>query len=141
MKSLTFETKIQYKRNRPTELPKFTQPSEIIDFIRPFFKSSIEYEEKMYAIFLDKANQPIAVTLLGTGTVSACLVNTQKLYQTAILSNCSSVVLVHNHPSGNLKASNVDRQLSEKVKEGLKLLDMDLLDSLIITKDSFVTVL
>lgn len=141
MKSLSFETKIRYKRNRPAELPKFTQPSEVIDFIRPYFKDSMEYEEEMRAIFLDKANRPISVTLLGKGTVSACIVNTAKLYQTAILANCSSVILVHNHPSGNLKPSIADKELTEKVKKGLDLLDFTLVDSLIITKDSFVTVL
>jgi DNA repair protein RadC len=141
MKSLSFETTIKYKRKKPSEIPGFGAPSEIVAFLKPYFEENMQYSEVMFALFLDSANQPICVTKLGEGTLSACLVNTAKLYQTAILSNCKSVVIAHNHPSGNLKASEADRQLSDKVKEGLKLLDMDLLDSLIITKDSFVTVL
>jgi len=137
MKSLSFETHIKYKRKKHSELPKFGAPSEIVAFLKPYFRENMQYSEVMFALFLDQANQPICVTKLGEGTLSACLVNTAKLYQTAILSNCKSVVIAHNHPSGNLKASDADINLTRKISDSLELLDLKLLDSLIVTDKGF----
>lgn len=137
MKSLSFETTIKYKRKKPSDLPQFSNPTEIVEFLKPYFQDNMQYSEVMFGLFLDQANQPICVTKLGEGTLSACLVNTAKLYQTAILSNCKSVVIAHNHPSGNLKASQADIDLTSKISTSLDLLDLKLLDSLIITDRGF----
>ncbi len=62
------------------------------------------------------------------------------VFQFALKLNASAIVLAHNHPSGNLTPSNADESLTQKIKEGGKLLDIQLLDHLILTSDSYGSV-
>ena len=63
--------------------------------------------------------------------------NVKEIYQLALLSNASAVVVAHNHPSGKLKPSTADKDLTQKLKEAFKLLDITLLDHLILTSEGF----
>lgn len=127
-----FETKIQYVRKRKQDA--FVRSSEDAEVIfKPFFKDCLELHEEFYAAFFDRSNNLIAVSCFGKGERAGTVVNKIGIYQTAILSNCSSVILAHNHPSGNLKPSNNDLKLTKEVKAGLELLGFNLLDHLILS--------
>lgn len=74
------------------------------------------------------------------GAVAGTVVNKPALYQQAILSNCTAVILVHNHPSGNLSASDADRKITREITEALKILDINVLDHIILTHSGFSTI-
>ena len=68
-----------------------------------------------------------------TGTV----VDVRVIFQVAIKANTTSIMLAHNHPSGNLQPSEADKRITEQVKEAGKLLDIPLLDHIILTSESY----
>lgn len=106
------------------------------DYARNFYHDDIEIYESFFIILLNKAINTIGWAKISQGGISATLVDTALVAKYAIESLAKYVVLVHNHPSGNTSPSSHDNILTKKIKEGLKLFDICLLDHVIITKDS-----
>jgi DNA repair protein RadC len=96
-------------------------------------KNTIEHVESMKIILLNRANKVLGIASLSTGGTSSCIVDVKTVFQYAIKANASSIILAHNHPSGNLKPSDQDLAITQKIKDAAKLLDISLLDHLIIT--------
>jgi len=134
---MVFETTIKYLRKRSKNPIKVENSRDVYNFLKPLYKENMNYQEEMRAVFFDTANQVICVTTLGIGCVNSCVSNNQKLYQTAILSNCKGVVIAHNHPSGNLKPSEADIKLTKEIQEALKLFRIVLMDHLILTENDY----
>lgn len=129
----------------------FTPPA--IHFAAPFGNSEICYEflrrlydprkiclkEFFYVALLNNANQCIGYSQIGVGTDQGVLVNVREIFQLAILSNATGVIISHNHPSGTLKPSKNDIALTQSINEGLKHFDIKLLDHIIITHEGYVS--
>jgi DNA repair protein RadC len=95
---------------------------------------TIELQEEFKVLLLNRANMILGIYNLSKGGVFGTIVDIKLLLAAAIKSNASSMIVAHNHPSGNLKPSVSDKRLTKKIKEGAKLLDVELLDHLIVTK-------
>ena len=95
--------------------------------------------EHFLAILLSTKNHVIAVTPVSTGSLNASIVHPRELFQRAILSNCASVILAHNHPSGEPTPSPEDLELTKKLAEAGKLLDIEVLDHLIVGDGKWVS--
>jgi len=100
-------------------------------------KNIIEYQEEVKLMLLNRANVVLGIYDLSKGGVSSCSVDLKIILSIALKSNSSSIVLLHNHPSGKLEPSESDKTLTKKLKEACEIVDLVLLDHLIITKDSF----
>ncbi len=104
-----------------------------------FFKiwdmETIEHVEVVKMIILNRANKVLGVTNISQGGQSGSIIDTRVILQYAIKANASAVILAHNHPSGNLKASDADIKITNKLREALKLVEIQLLDHIIINKD------
>ena len=81
------------------------------------------------------ANRVLGVVRLSKGGLSGSVIDTRLILQYAIKANASAVILAHNHPSGNLVPSEADIRITERVKEALKLVEIQLLDHLILTSE------
>ena len=101
-----------------------------------FNKVSIACQEECIVLFLNQANMPLGVLKLSRGGISGTVVDIRIILATALTSLASSIIIAHNHPSGQLKPSKSDEELTNKLKHGAKLLDITLLDHLIITPDN-----
>lgn len=88
-------------------------------------------------ITLNRANYITGFYKLGEGNVSSCVICIKKIAQATLLNHSTSIILGHNHPSGNSKPSKQDDNLTEDVKQGLKALDITLLDHIILTDTNF----
>ena len=88
--------------------------------------------EMLYAINLRADNTPINVFVAAIGNESGSLCSPSSLIRAAILSNATSMMLIHNHPSGDLRPSEVDVKFADKMIQICRLHDMDFLDSIII---------
>jgi len=88
--------------------------------------------EEMYVILLNRANVIIGNFKVSQGGISAAVVDIRLILKPAIESLASGIILVHNHPSGNLNPSREDKQVTTRLKEAAKLMDISLLDHLII---------
>lgn len=102
-------------------------------------EDTIDYVESSHVLLLNFANQVIGKKLLSTGGTNACIVDVKVIAQISLSTNAHAIILTHNHPSGNLKASEQDIKMTRRVKEALELFDIKLLDHIIVTSDNGYT--
>jgi len=100
-------------------------------------KDTIELYEEFKVLLLNRANEILGIHTLSKGGMTACVVDLKLLFAVVIKSASSNIILVHNHPSGNLKPSEADKKLHEKVKKASEYLDIQILDNMIITKSGY----
>jgi DNA repair protein RadC len=93
--------------------------------------------EEFWVILLSQSSKPIKMVRISTGGVSSVVVDTRIVMRHAISHLASGIILIHNHPSGQLKPSRQDIGLTQKLKEGASLFDIKLLDHLIVTDNSY----
>ena len=93
--------------------------------------------EEVKVIFLNRNNIVIGVYNLAKGGISACTVDIRIILAVALKSLSTSIILVHNHPSGNLQPSQSDKEITKNLKEACKMVQIALIDHLIITKENY----
>ena len=98
---------------------------------------TIELQEEFKVIYLNRNNEVLGIYHLSKGGNSGTVVDPKLTFSVALKCNASSVVLAHNHPSGNLSPSRADIQITKKMVKGGKLLDIVVLDHIILSKDSY----
>ncbi|MBA4134997.1 MAG: DNA repair protein [Flavobacterium sp.] len=117
---------------------KITSSQIIYDLIISQWNSDIiEYQEEVKVIYLNKANIVLGIYDLSKGGISGSIVDIRVILGIALKCNSTSVILAHNHPSGNLKPSNADKIVTKNLKDACNLLDISLLDHLIVTKNNY----
>ena len=97
----------------------------------------MQHVEETYALLLNRANKALGFSKISVGGTTGTIVDIKVIFQTALKSNASSIILCHNHPSGNLKPSEADIKITRSIKEAGKLMDIPLADHLIITDESY----
>ena len=105
--------------------------------VYPFWAVDIDYRESFKVLLLSRANGVLGISNLFTGGLSGVVVDPKLIFQVALKCNSSSIILMHNHPSANLKPSEADLSLTKKITEIGKLLDLKLLDHVIFTSESY----
>jgi DNA repair protein RadC len=121
---------------------KCLSPSDIADIARSLYKDNdIELKEKAWILALNTSNRLIGVNLISEGSLNQTIVHPREVFQFALLSNANSIVFVHNHPSGELRASPQDITISKQRKEAGKILNVQLLDSIIVTEEGYLSFL
>ena len=108
-----------------------------------YFKDELEVKNKehFYALFLDTKNRIIGEELISVGTLNASLIHPREVFNPAIKASANSIILVHNHPSGNCKPSAEDKDITEKLKEAGKILGIKVLDHVIIGKELYLSII
>ena len=97
----------------------------------------LEYKEYFKLILLNAANKVLGITTISEGGMDGTVVDVRLIMQTALLAHSSSIILAHNHPSGQLKPSPQDDRITKKIKEAAKLMDIRIQDHLIVTGDNY----
>ncbi|MGB0917743.1 MAG: RadC family protein [Flavobacteriales bacterium] len=121
------------RRRKDTESSKrvkITSSQTAFDVVYPHL-GDLNHEE-FWVIFLNRANEVIGKENISKGGVSGTVVDPKVVFKQAVQFPASAIILAHNHPSGNLKPSQADHQLTKKLKEAGKALDIPVLDHLII---------
>lgn len=98
-----------------------------------------ELVEEFKILLLDRQHHCLGISQIATGGSAACVVDAKIVFATALKANASSLILAHNHPSGHLKASQADLELTRKLCQGGKLLDLPVLDHLIVTPANYLS--
>lgn len=132
------ELEIVYKpKFKRKNLEKVTNSKEAVTILRKSYsKNTIECQEEVVVLFLDNANHVIGLQKLSKGGVSSTVVDTRLILSVALKSLASSIILSHNHPSGNLVPSDADKKITKQLKEACKLLELILLDHIIIAPET-----
>lgn len=88
-------------------------------------------------ILLNRANRVLGIVPISVGGTAGTVADPKVIFVSALKCNASSVILCHNHPSGNLKPSQADIELTRKLKAAGQFLDLPVLDHIILTKDAY----
>ncbi len=131
------EIKVSYSTNLVDRI-KLTDCNKVFNFILSNWNLDlIEFQEECKIILLNRANIVLGIHELSKGGISGTVVDIRIILSVALKCNATGIILVHNHPSGNMKPSEDDRRVTRKLKECCLLLDLTLLDHFIISKDNF----
>lgn len=133
------EVELIYKSKvKACERPKITTSKDAYNILMKCWdENKIEFVEQFKVLFLNQAKKVLGMYEVSTGGVSGTVADPRVIFVAALKSNCSSIVIAHNHPSGNLKPSRHDEALTQKIKSGGEFLDIKLLDHLIVTNETY----
>ena len=106
--------------------------NELIEF---FPLSTIALQEKFVVMYLNRGNRVIGIYPLSVGGITGTVADIKLILATALKTAASSIILAHNHPSGNLTPSRVDRELTEKIKQACSYFEITLMEHLIIVPE------
>lgn len=116
---------------------KISSPSDASILLRNFLEDSDR--ELLIVCCMDTKNQPTCINIVSIGTLNSSLVHPREVFKAAILGNSSSIIVAHNHPSGDTTPSNEDVNITNRLKEAGKIIGIDLLDHIIIGKNHFTS--
>lgn len=104
-----------------------------------YLQAQLQYKshEVFIAIFLNQANKILHNEILSEGGITGTVVDPRILLRKALEHNAVSIILCHNHPSGNLNPSLADKQLTNKIKDAAKLLDITVADHIIVSSEGY----
>ncbi|MFA6536303.1 MAG: DNA repair protein RadC [Candidatus Paceibacterota bacterium] len=94
-------------------------------------------KEHFVVFYLDSRNQEIKKEIISVGTLNESLVHPREVFEGAIKNNASSVIIAHNHPSGDLEPSQADIEITKKLIHAGKILDIKIIDHIIVVNDSW----
>lgn len=117
--------------------PNLTSPKLVRDYLHARL-SHLEHEE-FHGLFLDTQNNLLAHVPLFTGTIDSCAVHVREVVKLALSLNAASLIFAHNHPSGNPEPSPADRQITERLKKALALIDVRVLDHIVVGEGTSVS--
>jgi hypothetical protein len=132
------ELAVSYTRKKQKGFGKINSAIEAADIIKEIFPvGEIELQEQFIVLYLNQANEVIGYYRHSKGAINATVADPRIILAAALKSLCVSMIIAHNHPSGNLKPSRADEEMTLKIKEAAKFMDIRLLDHLIVTKDGY----
>ena len=130
---LVYKTKV-----KASERPKVTSSKDIYNVLKQVWDDNkIEMLEEFKVIFLNRANRVIGVYDASSGGITGTVADPRLILAAAIKSLSVSIVLSHNHPSGNLTPSKADEDLTKKISEAAKYHDIKVIDHIIITSEGY----
>jgi DNA repair protein RadC len=134
------EIEIVYKtRVKTSDRVKVTSGHQAQEILRKYYEDVMEYREAMYVLYLNRANYVLGIKLISLGGASGTLCDPKLIMQGALKVNCHAYIISHNHPSGNTTPSDADIQLTKKLVTIGNLMDLPLLDHIIMTQDSYLS--
>lgn len=118
---------------------KITDKEVLLSFLRN--KIGYKNVEKFYVIYLSSSNEVIAFEESSSGTLDRSSIYPREIYKRVIMENAKSIIIAHNHPSGNTCPSKCDIDITNEIAKGLKNFGALLLEHIIITRDSYFSFL
>ena len=132
--SIELGKRINNKINNINQIKIYSSES-IFNYYKDKLKDKLQ--EHFYCVYLDTKNHIIKDKLLFIGTINQSLVHPREVFKEAYLLSASSIICIHNHPSGNVNPSNNDIIITKQLKEVGTLLGINVLDHIIIGKDTY----
>ena len=120
--------------HRIKENPTITTAKRAYDYLEEYHHKDREH---FIAITLDGASRVIATHIISIGTLNQSLVHPREVFYNAIKDKAASMILAHNHPSGQLFPSRADKQVTTRLKEAGKLIGIDIVDHIILSPDGY----
>ncbi len=138
-KAITIAAALELGRRRQSnnslEKPIVSNSKDIANFLQAKFKDQlIEY---FAVVYLNQSNKINHFEIISQGGITGTVADPRIILKIALEKNAVSLILSHNHPSGSLKPSQADKDLTQKIKEAAKLLDIKVIDHLIVSDEGY----
>ena len=138
-KAVSIVAAMELGRRRRTEealeKKKITSSASVFELMQPIIGEL--YHEEFWIIYLNNSNRVIEQLQLSKGGITGTLVDVRITLRKALEVGATSIILAHNHPSGTLRPSEADKELTQKLKTAAQSLDIKVLDHLIVTEKSY----
>lgn len=131
--------KLVNEKNIKYDLEKITSPKNVFEIMEKIGATD-RAQEYIYIMCLDTKNNINCISNVGIGTLDNAVVDKRILFQYMYLTNSNKMILVHNHPTGNIEPSKCDIKVTQQVNEICKMLDFELLDHIIISSDNYTSI-
>lgn len=140
-KAVTIAAAMELGRRRrgeeALEKSKITSSLSVFELMQPII-GELQHEE-FWIIYLNNSNKVILKNQLSKGGITGTLVDVRLVLKNALEVGATGLILVHNHPSGTLKPSDADKQITSKLKSAAQSLDIKVLDHLIVTEKNYLS--
>jgi len=137
-KSNSLEISLKRKKSDYKKV-KISRSEDANKYSRQFYHDDLTIYESFFIILLNQSNNTIGYAKISQGGVAGTVVDPKLVAKYAIESLAKSVILVHNHPSGGLKASEADKKVTNKINKVLNLFDCQVLDHIILTETEYLS--
>ena len=132
------EIEISYRNDLDYDkVDKINSSAMAADFFRKVWSNRIDHVEEFMLMCMNRANMALGWASISRGGISGTVADPKVIFQIALKSNASSVIICHNHPSGNLMPSESDVRLTQKLVAAGKSLDLPVLDHIILTRKGY----
>ncbi len=122
------------------ECPTVMSPEDAEKLLRDIWdEGTIQLKEEFAILLLNNAKKCLGWSKISSGGATATIVDPASIFQVALLANATSIILAHNHPSGNTDVSKADKTLTKRIKKSGKMLGISVEDHLIITTDTYIS--
>ena len=116
---------------------KITSPQDVAEIFIPILRD--DNKEKFIVVCLNSANKIIKHETISVGNLNSSVVHPREIFKVAIDNSSASIILIHNHPSGNPEPSNEDIRITKKIVETGKIMDIPVFDHLIIAGETYTS--
>jgi DNA repair protein RadC len=116
---------------------KITSPQDVADIFIPLLRD--EVREKFIVVCLNSANKINRYETISVGNLNSSVVHPREIFKAAIEYNSASIILIHNHPSGNPEPSNEDISITRKIVESGKIMDIPVFDHIIVAGNGYTS--
>jgi DNA repair protein RadC len=123
------------KEFKETVNPKLTSSREAVNLMQPMLGDL--FHEEFWVIFLNRANIIITKQQISIGGMSGTVADPRMILRKALEEKAVSIILCHNHPSGNLRPSHADKELTQKIREAARFFDISVLDHIIVSNEGY----
>ena len=117
---------------------KISSPSDVYPLLSKYHRKKQEY---FLVLTLDGAHNVIRITIATIGILNRTIIHPREIFIPAIKDNACSIIIAHNHPSGNIEPSRDDREVTERLCKAGQLLGIEVLDHVIISKKGYFSFL
>jgi DNA repair protein RadC len=138
LKSLAPEVKVRITRGKKVRTAKITSSNDTVEILKKFITpAKIQTQEYSFAMYLNNANNVLAIYQFGMGGFTATIMEKRLLMAAALKLGATAMILCHNHPSGNLTPSNADKVITKQIAELANIHDIKVLDHVILTREGY----
>ena len=135
-----YELKLVKERNEQYKVEeRITEPGVAAKIVNEVFDLENKAEEEMVMMALDTKNKPTGLFRISKGAINQTVVHPREIFKRAMLHNANSIMLFHNHPSGDLKPSQEDINVTNRLADSGTLLGVQLLDHIIISREGHLS--
>ena len=135
-KNTISEYSLKYTKSE-IQKTKITTSESASNVIRKFYFDDINIYESFFILLLNRANNTTGFAKISQGGTAGTVVDIKIIAKYAVESLSSAVIICHNHPSGNIKPSEADINITKKIKDALLLLDISLTDHIILSENNY----